>query len=288
MTAGSPPAYHGALAAAARWRLPFTRQAWRGLAGNWRGVGAGSSLDFQDHRNYMPGDDPRHIHWPAFARTGALTMKLYRAEATPVVEIVVDVSASMSVTPAKNARVDELLAFCVECADKSGAPVRLRAVSGREQAPLSSEQVRAGRWRERLPTALGSSRPPGPLIWRGGAMKILISDLLFPGEPSTFLASMAIGSGTAIIFAPCLAEEADLSARGNIQLVDCESDAVREQRIDAELAGRYRSAYARHFALWTEACFRRGVLLARISSEHPLTAAFAGQAYSVGAIEAAV
>src|SRR4051812_22280289 len=120
-------ARRGALAAAARWRLPFSRQAWRGLAGNWSGAGAGSSLDFQDHRTYMPGDDPRHIHWQAFARTGALTMKLYRAEVAPFVDVTIDISASMSLTPLKIARTDELVAFCVESADRAGAPVRLHA-----------------------------------------------------------------------------------------------------------------------------------------------------------------
>ena len=285
MTASAPPTHHGAVAASARWRLPFSRRAWRGLAGNWRGVGVGSSLDFQDHRNYVPGDDPRHIHWPAFARTGALTMKLYRAEATPVVEMVVDVSGSMNFTAAKAARVDDLVAFCVECADVSGAPVRIRAASGREMIPLSSDQVRTGRWRERLPQALGASRPPGPVTWRTGAMKILISDLLFPGEPSVLLGPLAAAAGTAIVFAPTLAEESELSQRGNIQLADCESDAVREQRIDQELAGRYHAAYSRHFALWSDGCSRRGVLFARVPCEIPLISALAGEAFSTGAVE---
>ncbi|MFN9663179.1 MAG: DUF58 domain-containing protein, partial [Akkermansiaceae bacterium] len=26
-------------------------------------------MDFQDHRSYSPGDDPRHINWQAYART---------------------------------------------------------------------------------------------------------------------------------------------------------------------------------------------------------------------------
>jgi len=82
---------------------------------------AGSSLDFQGSRNYAPGDDPRHIHWQAFARTGALTMKLYRAEVAPVVDVTVDVSASMTFTAAKARRTDELLAFCVASADRTGA-----------------------------------------------------------------------------------------------------------------------------------------------------------------------
>src|SRR5882757_5391228 len=154
MSAAPAPfsAQRGALAAAARWRLPFSRNAWRGLAGNWLGAGAGSSLDFQDHRGYVPGDDPRHIHWQAFARTGALTMKLYRAEVAPFVDVAVDTSASMTLTSAKAARTDELVAFCVECADRAGAPVRIHAASGRNVRAISVDEVRAGRWRERLPT----------------------------------------------------------------------------------------------------------------------------------------
>src|SRR6185295_9249765 len=124
-------AQRGALAAAARWRLPFGRQAWRGLSGNWQGAGTGSSIDLQDHRVYVPGDDPRHIHWQAFARTGALTMKLYRAEVSPLVDIAVDVSSSMAFTPAKAARTEELLAFTVESAASVAAPVRVHAANGR-------------------------------------------------------------------------------------------------------------------------------------------------------------
>src|SRR5258706_9378754 len=122
-TAGSAfSARRGALAAAARWRLPFSRQTWRGPAGNWLGAGSGSSLDFQDHRVYVPGDDPRHIHWQTFARTGVLTIKLYIAEVSPLVDIVVDVSASMEIVPAKASRTDELLTFALESAARIGAP----------------------------------------------------------------------------------------------------------------------------------------------------------------------
>ncbi len=319
-------ARRGALAAAARWRLPFSRQSWRGLAGNWLGAGAGSSLDFQDHRSYVPGDDPRHIHWQAFARTGALTMKLYRAEVAPFVDVAVDVSASMSLTPAKAARTDELVAFCVECADRAGAPVRLHAAHGRTLRGISADEVRADRWRERLegvggapsprkdhrdasrgegtpPTKNDASRAsevpaakrnsagageigaPGPLLWRPGALKVLICDLLFPGDPSALLVPMAAGAGVGVVLAPALAEESELSWRGNVELTDCERGVERRQRIDEPLAERYAAAYARHFALWREACRRRGVLFARVPCELALTNALAGEALSSGAIE---
>lgn len=298
-------ARRGALAAAARWRLPFSRRAWRGLAGNWTGAGAGSSLDFQDHRNYMPGDDPRHIHWQAFARTGTLTMKLYRAEVAPFVDLAVDISASMVLTPEKRARTDELVAFCVECADRAGAPVRIHAAQGRTLRALTPDEVRAGKWRERIeasntsapgaadaPAAKGKAAAaeavggaPGPFPWRPGAMKVLVSDLLFPGDPTSLLIPLAAGSGVGVVLVPTLAEEADLPWRGNVELTDCESGAMRRQRIDEALAARYRAAYARHFALWREACRKRGLLFARVPAEAALVQALGGEAFAAGAVE---
>jgi uncharacterized protein (DUF58 family) len=295
-------AQRAALAASARWRLPFGRQAWRGLAGNWQGAGAGSSIDFQDHRVYVPGDDPRHIHWQAFARTGALTMKLYRAEVSPLVDVAIDVSDSMTFTAAKANRSDELLAFAVESAASIGAPVRVHAANGRVVHLVATESVRAGNWRERLaasppsrsaaatvvlPAANQTIAPaPGPLPWRAGAMKVLISDLLFPGDPAALLGPMATGAGLGIVFVPAAAEETELGWRGNVELTDCENGVVRKQRIDEELAARYRAAYTRHFALWREACRRRGILLARLPAEIPLARALGGEAFIAGAIEA--
>jgi uncharacterized protein (DUF58 family) len=277
----------GAAVAAARWRLPFSRQAWRGPAGSWLGAGAGSSLDFQDSRNYAAGDDPRHIHWQAFARTGALTMKLYRAEVAPMVDLTVDVSASMTFTAAKARRTDELLAFCVASADRTGAPVRIHAVAGRRISAVAVEEVRAGRWRERLPAAPAElATAPSALPWRPGALKVLISDLLFPGDPAAALGTIAAGAGVGIVLAPTLAEEADLGWRGNVELTDCESGTVRRQRADDRLAARYREAYARHFGLWREACRRRGVLLARVPCEGELVTVLGGEALAAGAVEA--
>lgn len=278
----------GALEAAARWRLPFSRQAWRGLSGNWIGAGAGSSLDFQDHRDYVPGDDPRHIHWQAYARTGALTMKLYRAEVAPFVDVLVDISASMSLTPEKVQRTDELLGFCVESADRAGAPVRVHAARGRALRVVATDDVRSGRWRERLAseeTKPAATEAPGPFAWRAGAMKVLISDLLYPGDPSALLLPLA-ATGIGVVLAPALGEESDLPWRGNVELLDCETGTMRRQRIDEALANRYRAAYARHFALWREAARRRGVLLAAVPCAGSLAVAFGGAAYTAGVVEA--
>ena len=293
MTAASPvtpAALRPSLAAAQLFRLPFGRQAWRGGQGNWLGVGLGSSIDFQDHRAYAPGDDPRYIHWAAYARTGQLTMKLFRAEVAPHVDLMVDVSASMSFAPAKAARTDELLAFCLHSADQAGAPLRVHAADGSHVREVPLEWVRAGRWRERLPARAdagpaSAGAAPDRLPWRPGAMKILLSDLLFPGEPAAVLGPLAAGSGLALVLAPALADERELAPRGNLELVDCEGGARRRQLIDEGLAVRYRAAYQRHFSLWDEGARQRGVLLAPVACEGPLPAALAGEPLRRGVVE---
>jgi uncharacterized protein (DUF58 family) len=273
------------LVAAQRYRLPFGRQNWRGQTGGWQGAGIGSSIDFQDHRAYAPGDDPRYIHWSAYARTGQLTMKLYRAEVSPMVDVIADVSGSMTFTPEKAARLESLLAFCVESADRAGAPVRVHAVNGRQVKAVPVEAVRRGDWRGRIVMNPGAGAAPSALPWRAGAMKILISDLLYPGDPAGVLAGMAAGGGLSLVLAPALASEGAAPARGNVELVDCESGLKRTQRIDAALAERYREAYVRHFALWTEAARRRGVAVVRLPCEGALVDVLAGEARTSGIVE---
>ena len=74
------------------------------LAGLQLGRQAGASLEFRDHRDYQPGDDLRRIDWNAFARSDRLTIKLYREEISPHLDIVLDGSRSMALEGAEKAR----------------------------------------------------------------------------------------------------------------------------------------------------------------------------------------
>ena len=59
----------------------------------------GSSLEFADFRNYVPGDDPRRIDWSIYGRVERLVMKLYEEEEDLDVGILIDCSASMHWRP---------------------------------------------------------------------------------------------------------------------------------------------------------------------------------------------
>ena len=56
----------------------------------------GRSLDFAEHRQYMPGDDIRLIDWKLFARTDRFYVKEFEADTNTNCTILLDVSRSMS------------------------------------------------------------------------------------------------------------------------------------------------------------------------------------------------
>ncbi len=56
----------------------------------------GVSVDFTEHRGYMPGDDIRFIDWRVFARTDRFYMKQFDADTNTNFSVLLDVSRSMS------------------------------------------------------------------------------------------------------------------------------------------------------------------------------------------------
>ncbi|GAB6165982.1 DUF58 domain-containing protein [Thermostilla marina] len=55
----------------------------------------GNSVEFLQHRQYAPGDDPRHVDWKVWARQDRLYVKQFREDTNLRCLLVVDVSASM-------------------------------------------------------------------------------------------------------------------------------------------------------------------------------------------------
>lgn len=55
----------------------------------------GTSLDFAEHRVYMPGDDIRQVDWKLYGRTDRLYRKEYEADTTTNFSVLLDVSSSM-------------------------------------------------------------------------------------------------------------------------------------------------------------------------------------------------
>lgn len=272
-----------ALPAARRLRLPLSGRLWRGRTGNWAGAGVGSSIDFQDHRAYLPGDDPRYINWQAYARSGHYTMKLYREEVSPQVDLALDASASMFFDPQKCRRAWEVFFFCRESALRSGASLRTYWITGDTVAEARPEALDAREFE--LPPA--AEEPPllAALPWRPGSLRVVVTDLLFPPRIRDFLLPLVNGNGRGILFVLHCQAERNPDWRGNLSLVDCETGRRHRQFVSRELMERYRSNYARHFEQWQAETRRHGLLAARVRSEGGLAESMQEEALRTGAVE---
>jgi uncharacterized protein (DUF58 family) len=65
------------------------------MPGERRSKKRGSSVEFDDYREYVPGDDLRRLDWNVYARFDRLIIKLFREEEDLSVHLVLDASASM-------------------------------------------------------------------------------------------------------------------------------------------------------------------------------------------------
>jgi uncharacterized protein (DUF58 family) len=55
----------------------------------------GFSVEFVQHREYVPGDDIRHIDWKSYARSDRYTIKQYEQETNFIAHLLLDASNSM-------------------------------------------------------------------------------------------------------------------------------------------------------------------------------------------------
>ena len=66
------------------------------ISGLHRSPYLGRSVDFAEHRPYMPGDDIRRIDWRLFARTDRFYLKEFEADTNTDFTLILDVSRSMN------------------------------------------------------------------------------------------------------------------------------------------------------------------------------------------------
>ncbi len=78
-----------------RLKLAVDKKSNASLLGSRKSVRKGSSAEFSDFREYMPGDDIRAIDWNAYARLDRLYIKEYMEEKESSVSIFMDLSKSM-------------------------------------------------------------------------------------------------------------------------------------------------------------------------------------------------
>jgi uncharacterized protein (DUF58 family) len=202
-----------------------------GRFGDRMGRGTGASLEFTDFRDYVAGDDLRHVDWRAVARTDTWKVRLFREEVAPHVDVLLDVSASMAATEAKARAARDLADAFRELAERSGSKARLLAAGG---GPL--EDGHAVRFEGRGPEALVPRVPMRP---RG--LRVVLSDFLVPDDPAPRLRAVAAGAAHVTVVQVLDPWEVRPDVEGATTLVDAEDGA----RLDVDLGPPAIARYER-------------------------------------------
>ncbi len=252
-------------------RRPFAGQ----MKGEKRSVKRGASIEFADYREYTPGDDLRYVDWNLAARLDKMFVKLFVEEEDLFLSLLVDSSASMGFgSPTK-----------LDCAVRTAAALgyiglvnydRVLVQPYAEQLgrPLPTQRGRAGvgpflRYLERIeavgPTSLAKSLRRYAATTRAKGVVVVLSDFLDQDWQEGLKALLARGCQVAAIqiLSP---EELTPTLRGDIRVVDSETNVGREMSVSGPLLARYQEALAAFCGSIESFCVRYGVDYARADS----------------------
>lgn len=244
------------IALSARWRFVIEPAARRGHAGRTLGRGAGASLEFEDRRGYVPGDDLRHLDWRAYARTDELLVRRYREEIQPRVEIILDLSRSMTSDELKATTARRLARLIAECARGDHLATRVLG-AGDTPLPIEVESIDSNTPHCDGRIDLASALRGAASQLRVSCHVVLISDLLAAFEPRALLSALAARAGTLTVIMVLSPHDAD-PPNGAYRLMDAESEATLDLALDATAIASYRSRLSQHIGGIAEEVRRSG------------------------------
>ncbi|MBA3312139.1 MAG: DUF58 domain-containing protein [Planctomycetota bacterium] len=226
-----------------RYRLGLPKLPSLGRSGELLGRGVGSSLEFQEHREYRPGDDLRHLDWAAYGRSDALMLRLFREEISPKTQILLDASRSMTAGGGAKSNVARQLAtvFALLSAGLGGSPQVIPLDGSRPPRAFGmSELDRLSSLTFETAVSIADLATDGGIPPGKRAVRLVISDFLFPHDPERLVRRLA-GDVTALWMIQTLAAfEADPLPLGGRKLIDAETGDESNLVLDRRTIAAYR------------------------------------------------
>jgi uncharacterized protein (DUF58 family) len=274
------PAFHRQLEQLALVTRRVTRE--RNRAGH-RSIHTGAGFEYADHRDYSAGDDYRRIDWNAYARIGRLLVRLYEQPADVSVHILVDRSASMAFgTPSKLDCAKKLAAALAYVGLSQHDRVGVVAFAAQVQAALRPARGKRNifgifEFLQQL-SAAGTTDLANAM--RGfvsqnkrRGMAIVISDLDDPSGCERAIDTLRHARFELVLLRVLDHAELEPEMRGDVELEDAETGALRDFSMTAALLARYRSARATADERLRSYCAERRVALFTLETAHDPQAA---------------
>lgn len=248
----------------------------------------GFAIEFSQHREYSPGDDPRHLDWKILGRSDKYYIKQYEQDTNFVAHLLVDGSASMAFGSGKVTKMHYArgLAACLAyliLQQRDAVTATLFDDRPRDTFQRTDSLGKIHNLCSRL-TAFEPVRPgnlracledyAARLTARG--IVVLISDLL--DDPAEFmhgLRRLSLTRSEVVVFQLLDHEELTFPLQGNVRFIGLEDD-TRLQTNPADLRKSYLAALAEHQKAVRRACEQCGVHYTLCDTSRPLAEALSG------------
>jgi uncharacterized protein (DUF58 family) len=254
-----------------------------GARGERKTARTAGGLEFADHREYAPGDDPRRIDWNAYGRLERPLVRLFEAEEELPLYLLVDTSGSMAIgQPPKLALAARLAAALAYLALAALDPVFLypfaaaldeEAGRARGRDPFRVLLARLARLRAQGATDLDAAVTRLLARHRRRGLAVVLSDLFAAGGCEAGLERLRHAGFQPVVVAITATEDRHAPPEDEeLVVVDAESGVERRIELDAEARRGYERAARERLERLERFCRRRALLWFAVSSEQPFDA----------------
>jgi uncharacterized protein (DUF58 family) len=258
-----------------------SRKIFRGrMKGERRSPRKGQSVEFADFRNYVPGDDLRHLDWNLYARLDKLFLKLFLEEEDLHFYALIDASRSMEFgDPSKLHYARQVAAALAFVGLIRADRVRIETLGQplRRAGPVF--RGRRSTWRmldylAEIESSESTSLADGVknfcLRNSGKGILVLLSDLMDKQGYEPALRYLVQQQLDVYVVHILSAEEVNPEIQGDLRLVDCEDGDVTEITVSAPLLKRYQQTLSSFISGAREFCGRRGITYINTRTDLPV------------------
>jgi uncharacterized protein (DUF58 family) len=215
----------------------------------------GSGIEFRDFRPYSSGDDLRGVDWNIYRRLGRVFLRLFEEFEDLPLYLLTDVSASMFLEEPPRARQALRCALAL-------ASIALHQHDSVGLFPFSDDlqitlKPRAGKGRLfRFAEAMSALTPGGATdfqtaLRRLGALRlreglvVIVSDFFDPGGIDGVIDALRHLRHRLLLVQLWRSSDRDPDVKGDLQLIDCETEHAQDVSATAPVVAAYKKAYDR-------------------------------------------
>lgn len=266
------------------------------FGGNHKSKTFGSSCDFTDYREYMPGDDITKIDWNAYARFEKLYLKLYLDERQVHTRIYIDASRSMTYGKSNK----DIQAIKIAAA--------VAYISICEMDKVSIYVIREGNVEEVISNMLGresyfnnigklndivfdgdsliSEAILPSTVGYGDGLSIIISDFLTDNDYESAIEHLTVKKRDVLCIQILSKEELNPKVRGKMHYYDSEDlDKFYRKNINREIIRAYKQALEYATGRIRDYCMSRGGQYMLLSSQDSLHEVFFDKLMTMGVVK---